>query len=116
MNVPRRKALGRSGMANMLAKRLGHDDAQSVDRAKIIVDTFLEILVEEIRRGGRVEFRGAFTMDSKIQSSRMALNPKTLEKVRIPERRVLTFRKGEGLKDLPMHPRGRRLIEVYGDE
>lgn len=62
----------------------------------------LDLIVDELKSGNKVEFRKAFILGTKIQAERVAQNPKTLEKVTIPERRVVYFKKGDRLKDLPM--------------
>lgn len=60
----------------------------------------LDLIVEELREGHKLEFRGTFILGTKIQSSRQAQNPKTLEKVEIPQRRVVYFKKGDRLRSL----------------
>lgn len=69
--------------------------------AKIFLET-LDLIVEEIRLGNKLEFRGTFIIGTKVQPSRQAQNPKTLEKVRIPKRRVVYFKKGDRLKNLEL--------------
>jgi len=66
---------------------------------KVFLET-LDLIVEELKEGNKLEFRGAFILGSKVQESRLAQNPKTLEKVEIPERRVVYFKKGWRLKAL----------------
>jgi len=66
---------------------------------KIFLET-LDLIVEELKEGNKLEFRGAFILGTKIQEARLAQNPKTLEKVLIPERRVVYFKKGGRLKEL----------------
>ena len=66
---------------------------------RIFLET-LDLIVEELHEGNKLEFRGAFILGTKIQETRMAQNPKTLEKVEIPERRVVYFKKGDRLKVL----------------
>ena len=81
-------------MIEKLVERTGLDH-------KLVSKIFLETLdqiVDELKTGNRLEFRGAFILGTKVQRSRMAQNPKTLEKVKIPARRVVYFRKGDRLK------------------
>ena len=66
---------------------------------KVFLET-LDLIVEELKSGNKLEFRGAFMLGTKIQEARMAQNPKTLEKVEIPERRMVYFKKGGRLKEL----------------
>ena len=68
---------------------------------KVVNKIFLEsldLIVDELVQGNKLEFRGTFILGTKIQPSRFAQNPKTLEKVEIPERRVVYFKKGDRLK------------------
>lgn len=70
---------------------------------KVVNKIFLEsldLIVDELINGNKLEFRGTFILGTKIQPSRFAQNPKTLEKVEIPERRVVYFKKGDRLKNL----------------
>lgn len=70
---------------------------------KLVNQVFLEtldLIVDELKDGHKLEFRGTFILGTKIQASRQAQNPKTLEKVDIPERRVVYFKKGDRLKTL----------------
>ena len=60
----------------------------------------LDLIVDELKAGNKLEFRGTFILGTKIQASRQAQNPRTLEKVDIPERRVVYFKKGDRLKNL----------------
>ena len=68
--------------------------------AEKIFIRMLDLIVEEIKSGNKIEFRGTFILGSKVQQERVAQNPKTLEKVTIPERRVVYFKKGDRLKNL----------------
>lgn len=70
---------------------------------RIVNQVFLEtldLIVDELKEGNKLEFRGTFILGTKIQAQRQAQNPKTLEKVDIPERRVVYFKKGDRLKAL----------------
>lgn len=66
---------------------------------RVFLET-LDLVVEELKEGNKLEFRGTFILGTKIQESRLAQNPKTLEKVEIPQRRVVYFKKGDRLKNL----------------
>lgn len=70
---------------------------------KIVNKVFLEtlnLIVDELKAGHKLEFRGTLILGTKVQKKRQAQNPKTLEKVDIPERRVVYFKKGFRLKSL----------------
>lgn len=79
-----------------LSERLGMD-------AKLVEKVFLgslDLMVESIQEGNRIEFRDFFILDSKIQKSRMSHNPSNLEKIFVPERRVAVFKKGKKMREL----------------
>ena len=70
------------------------------DQVEVIFKESLDLIVEELQAGNKIEFRGSFILGTKINKARQAQNPKTLEKVIIPERRSVYFKKGDRLKDL----------------
>ena len=76
-----------------LAERTGLDE-KTCER---IFMGILDLMVEEVQEGNRIEFRNYFILGSKFQDSRMAQNPKTLEPVEIPPRRMVYFKKGNKL-------------------
>ena len=43
-------------------------------------------------RNERVELRDIFTLETKIQKARISRNPKTNEKVKVPEKRTVHFK------------------------
>lgn len=85
---------------------------ESKDQVEKIFKETLDLIVDELQAGNKIEFRGAFIMGTKINAPRQAQNPKTLEKVTIPERRSVYFKKGDRLKDLDLHPNNGHHINV----
>ena len=67
--------------------------------AKIIVDVLFEKIVEALKRGEKVEFRGFGTFKVKSRKARMARNPKTGEPTQVPEKTVVTFKPHTELKN-----------------
>jgi len=67
--------------------------------AEAFLRGFEEVVAEALKKGEKVEIRnfGIFLM--KERAPRIARNPKTGEKVRVPARLVPTFRPGKGLKE-----------------
>lgn len=74
------------------------------DQVEKIFKETLDLIVDELRAGNKIEFRGAFILGTKVNAPRQAQNPKTLEKVIIPERRSVYFKKGDRLKELELKP------------
>ncbi len=62
-----------------------------------LVCVVLEALVVALERGERVELRGFGVFSTALRAETLARNPRTGEKVALPQRRVLRFRLGEAL-------------------
>ena len=75
----------------------------SRDESKVICDCFFEILQEmlsEKKERIHIEIRNFGTFDVKINKARTnALNPRTKEKVIIPERKKITFKPSKKIKE-----------------
>jgi len=65
---------------------------------KRIIQHFLDDIIEELGRGNRLEFRDFGVFESKIRQARVAQNPKTLERVEVPEKRTVKFKVGRIMK------------------
>mgnify|MGYP001372128940 FL=1 len=57
-----------------------------------IFDIFLNEIKTALKNDERVELRGAFTMQTKVQKSRTSRNPKTSEKVITDEKKKILFK------------------------
>jgi integration host factor subunit beta len=75
---------------------------------KLIVQMFLEGIVDELGKGNRIEFRDFGVFEIKVRKPRQAQNPKTLEPVAVPARRTVKFKVGRLMKEqlhgLPSQP------------
>ena len=60
------------------------------------INKFFDILLFEITKalsnGERVELRDVMMFETRIQKKRISLNPKTLEKVEVPEKKNILFK------------------------
>jgi integration host factor subunit beta len=65
---------------------------------KRIVQSFLDAIVEELSDGNRLEFRDFGVFECKQRASRVAQNPKTLERVTVPPRRTVKFKVGRVMR------------------
>ncbi len=61
---------------------------------KRIVQTFLDEIVRELCRDNRLEFRDFGVFETRTRASRVAQNPKTLERVDVPTKRTVKFKMG----------------------
>ena len=57
-----------------------------------LVDIIISNMENSLARNERVELRDIFTLETKIQKARISRNPKTNEKVKVPEKRTVHFK------------------------
>jgi integration host factor subunit beta len=71
-------------------------DAHSCKRivVKRVIQTFLDEIVNELSNGNRLEFRDFGVFEARTRAPRRAQNPKTLDKVDVPEKRIVKFKVG----------------------
>ncbi len=55
-------------------------------------DIFLFEIVKALSEGERVELRDVMMFETRVQKKRISLNPKTLEKVEVPEKKSILFK------------------------
>ena len=84
---------------------LENEDVRNINITKadtlIIMDAFMNNFMEQVKilKGkNTIELRGLGTFYVVKRKPRIAKNPKTMEKVKVPERYVLKFRPGQGMK------------------
>ena len=61
------------------------------DLKKLVAIILLQI-EESLERKERVELRDIFTLETRIQKARLSRNPKTNEKVKVPEKKTVQFK------------------------
>ena len=57
-----------------------------------LVDIILIQIETSLKRNERVELRDIFTLETRIQKARLSRNPKTNEKVKVPEKKTVQFK------------------------
>ena len=66
------------------------------------LNKFFDILLFEITKalsnGERVELRDVMMFETRIQKKRISLNPKTLEKIEVPEKKTIIFKSSKEWK------------------
>ncbi len=65
---------------------------------KRVIQHFLDEIMGELGQGNRLEFRDFGVFESKVRAARIAQNPKTLERVQVPEKRTVKFKVGRVMK------------------
>ncbi len=82
-----------------LVDRIAEHQAQKRVVVKRIVQQFLDEIIDELARGNRLEFRDFGVFEVRQRKARIAQNPKTLAKVRVPPKRTVKFKVGRLMKE-----------------
>ena len=81
-----------------LVHRIAEETGQTKVVVKDIVQRFLDEIVRELALGHRLEFREFGVFEVKERAARRAQNPRTLEKVEVPAKRVVKFKVGRTMR------------------
>jgi len=65
---------------------------------KRVIQDFLGEIVRELEQGNRLEFRDFGVFESHSRASRIAQNPRTLERVYVPAKRTVKFKAGRVMR------------------
>ena len=66
--------------------------------AKDVIQAFLNSIIDELSHGNRLEFREFGVFESRERAARLAQNPRTLEKVPVPAKRIVKFKVGRMMR------------------
>jgi nucleoid DNA-binding protein len=81
-----------------LVQRIADQTGQTKVLVRDIVQSFLDEVATELVHGNRLEFRKFGVFEVRNRPGRIAQNPKTLQKVEVPAKRVVKFKVGNVLK------------------
>jgi integration host factor subunit beta len=84
------KTVTKKELVNRIADRTGVTKVV----AKDIIQSFLNAIIDELTAGNRLEFREFGVFESRERAARRAQNPRTLEKVDVPAKRIVKFKVG----------------------
>jgi DNA-binding protein HU-beta len=62
------------------------------------IDAFLEAVEDSLKNGESVLLTGFGKFEVRTRAARTGINPKTLEKIQLPETKVPAFKPGKALK------------------
>lgn len=82
-------------LVNRIAERTGETKVVT----KTIVQMFLDEIIQELARGNRLEFRDFGVFEVRERQARRAQNPRTLEKVDVPPKKVVKFKVGRVMRE-----------------
>ncbi|MEX1023723.1 MAG: HU family DNA-binding protein [Planctomycetota bacterium] len=95
MTEHRVPTITKKDLINRIAEESGHTKVVVKD----VLQRFLDEIVEELSLGKRIEFREFGVFEVKDRRARRAQNPRTLEKVEVPAKRVVRFKVGRMMRD-----------------
>ena len=85
-------------MKTVTKKELVHRIAEKTGVTKVVakevIQSFLNSIIDELAEGNRLEFREFGVFESRERAARLAQNPRTLEKVPVPAKRIVKFKVG----------------------
>jgi len=71
---------------------------------KRIVQSLLNEITSELNKDNRLEFRDFGVFETRIRAARIAQNPRTLERVRVPAKRTVKFKMGRLMREQLQSP------------
>lgn len=85
-----------------IVKQLSEQMSMKERDALFVVDTILESMKAVIADGGRLEVRDFGVFQVKQRKPRMGRNPRNKVSYPIPPHKVVTYKPGKDMKDLPV--------------
>lgn len=82
-----------------LVNRIAEQTKQTKVVVKDVIQRFLDEIIGELSEGNRLEFREFGVFEVKERAARRAQNPRTLEKVSVPSKRVVKFKVGRMMRE-----------------
>jgi integration host factor subunit beta len=82
-----------------LVNRIAEQTKQTKVVVKDVIQRFLDEIIGELSEGNRLEFREFGVFEVKERAARRAQNPRTLEKVNVPSKRVVKFKVGRMMRE-----------------
>lgn len=90
---------GRTITKRELVNRIAEEMGQTKVVVRDVLQRFLNEIIDELAQGNRLEFREFGVFEVRERAPRIAQNPRTLEKVPVPAKRVVKFKVGRVMRD-----------------
>ena len=90
-------AINKSDLINNLSKNFPNFLKRDILK---IVDTIIDEIKDSLKKGERVELRDVFMFEAKKYKSKIARNPKTNEKIFLPEKKLVKFKISKNWKKI----------------
>ncbi len=68
-------------------------------KAKEVIQSFLDEIITELANGNRLEFRDFGVFEPRKKAPRLARNPRTGEKIQVPPKVTVKFKAGRMMKE-----------------
>ena len=81
-----------------IALKIANEVGLQQNQVKLIVQMVLDGMIDCLATEGRLELRDFGVFDVRVRKPRPARNPRTGEKVMVPERRVVHFKSGKAME------------------
>ena len=88
-------SVSRSEIINNLSRNFPNIYKKDINK---LFNILIEEIIKALANGERVELRDVMMFEIKTQKKRVSLNPKTLEKVDVPEKKGIIFRSSKEWK------------------
>ena len=82
-----------------LVNRISEQTGLTKVVVKDVLQRFLDEIIEELAQGNRLEFREFGVFEVRERAARRAQNPRTLEKVDVPAKKVVKFKVGRLMRE-----------------
>jgi DNA-binding protein HU-beta len=92
--VETKDRITKSDLVALVAERLGIPKTH----AKKVIDAMVDVMIENISHGVKVNLTGFGAFELRESKARYGINPRTLERIKIPAARRPAFRAGAALK------------------
>ncbi|MCP4401318.1 MAG: integration host factor subunit beta [bacterium] len=83
-----------------LVEKIAERATLSKKDSEIVVNTVFQCIIDSLAKGDKVELRGFGSFRTRDRRSRVGRNPKTGDRVDVPEKKVPFFKPGKNLKQL----------------
>jgi integration host factor subunit beta len=81
-----------------LVQRIAEKTGVQQIAAKEVIQSFLDEIITELSKGNRLEFRDFGVFEPKNKAHRVARNPRTGDKVEVPQKTTVKFKVGRLMK------------------
>ncbi|MBI2192574.1 MAG: HU family DNA-binding protein [Planctomycetes bacterium] len=82
-----------------LVMQISKRTQSNVAEVQDVIHALFEVVNQHLGQGNRIELRDFGVFDFKRRAARTGHNPRTLEKVQVKEKVVVTFRMGKKMKE-----------------